>query len=603
MDEQQRNLFIAIALSLVILFVFQFFLTPRPQQPAQQQAQQQVQQAPSPAAPGAPAPSTQAPGTPSPARQAPQPQQAPSRAAPGMTGLPPVNYAPRAEVLAESPRIRVTNAQVSGSIDLIGARLDDLTLVNYRETVDPKSPQIVLLAPDGSERPYFVELGWVASDPKIKVPGPETKWTGGGELSPDHPVDLTWDNGEGLVFKSRIAIDADYMFNMTETVENHGAAPVTLLPYGLVQRIGEVEVSSTYLLHEGPIGVFNNTLQDGIKYDTLKSGEQDFTTTGGWMGFTDKYWLVALIPDQSEAVTARMRHFDRDQTDAYQVDYTGAAHVVAPGESVSDASRVFAGAKEVALLDRYEAQGGVPRFDRAIDFGWFYWITKPIFLALDFFYHLIGNFGLAIMLLTVLIKLLFFPLANKSYRAMSKMKQLQPEMQKLRERFGDDKQRLNQEMMATYKRVGANPMAGCLPIIIQIPVFFSLYKVLYVTIEMRHAPFYGWIHDLSAPDPTTFVNLFGLLPFVPPDISFLHIGAWPLIMGCTMYLQQKLNPQPPDPVQAKMFMILPVVFTFMLAPFAAGLVIYWSWNNLLSIAQQWVIMRSAGATAATAKKT
>ena len=249
----------------------------------------------------------------------------------------------------------------------------------------------------------------------------------------------------------------------------------------------------------------------------------------------------------------------------------------------------------MALLDHYEATVGVPRFDRAIDFGWFYFLTKPIFLTLDFFYHLIGNFGLAIMLLTVLIKLLFFPLANKSYRAMSKMKLLQPEMAKLRERFGDDKQRLNQEMMALYKRVGANPMAGCLPIVIQIPVFFSLYKVLYVTIEMRHAPFYGWIHDLSAPDPTSFVNLFGLLPFAPPDISFLHIGAWPLIMGCTMFLQQKLNPQPPDPMQAKMFMILPVVFTFMLAPFAAGLVIYWSWNNLLSIAQQWVIMRSAGA--------
>ena len=454
----------------------------------------------------------------------------------------------------------------------------------------------MLLAPDGSEHPYFVELGWVASDPKVKVPGPGTKWTsGGGELTPDHPVELRWDNGEGLTFVNRIAVDPEYMFSVTETVENHGAAPVTLHPYGLVQRVGEVEVSSTYLLHEGPIGVFNGTLQDGIKYDTLKSGEKDFTTAGGWMGFTDKYWLVALIPDQKESVEAKMRHFERDKTDAYQVDYTGAEHVVAPGASATDTSRVFAGAKEVALLDSYEANAGVPRFDRAIDFGWFYFLTKPIFLTLDFFYHLIGNFGLAIMLLTVLIKALFFPLANKSYRAMSKMKLLQPEMAKLRERFGDDKQRLNQEMMALYKRVGANPMAGCLPIVIQIPVFFSLYKTLYVTIEMRHAPFYGWIHDLSAPDPTTFVNLFGLLPFTPPDISFLHIGAWPLIMGCTMFLQQKLNPQPPDPMQAKMFMILPVVFTVMLAPFAAGLVIYWSWNNLLSIAQQWVIMRRTGA--------
>ncbi len=595
MDQQQRNLFIAIALSLVILFVFQFFLAPHPTQQPQQQAQQQVP------APGAPVPA-QGAQAPAPGQQAPAPQpsaqQAPSRAAPGMTGTPPASFAPRAEVLAQSPRITVANPRLAGSIDLTGARLDDLTLVKYHETVDPKSPEIVLLAPDGSEEPYFVELGWVASDAKTKVPAPDTKWTGGGgELTPDHPVELTWDNGEGLTFVNRVAVDPDYMFTMTETVENHSTAPVTLHPYGLVQRVGEVENSSTYLLHEGPIGVFNGTLQDGIKYDTLKSGEQDFATTGGWMGFTDKYWLVALIPDQKEAVAAKMRHFERERTDAYQVDYTGSEDVVPPGGSATDASRVFAGAKEVALLDRYESQGGVPRFDRAIDFGWFYFLTKPIFLTLDFFYTLIGNFGLAIMLLTVLIKALFFPLANKSYRAMSKMKLLQPEMAKLRERFGDDKQRLNQEMMALYKRVGANPMAGCLPIVIQIPVFFSLYKVLYVTIEMRHAPFYGWIHDLSAPDPTTFVNLFGLLPFVPPDISFLHIGAWPLIMGCTMFLQQKLNPQPPDPMQAKMFMILPVVFTVMLAPFAAGLVIYWSWNNLLSIAQQWVIMRSAGAAA------
>jgi YidC/Oxa1 family membrane protein insertase len=581
MDEQQRNLFIAIALSLAILFGFQYFLAPHPKpaQPAQQQ-QQQAQQQPAPEAPGAPA----APAEP-----------APSRAAPGLTGAPPASAEPRETVLAAQPRATITTPRLNGSVDLKGARIDDLTLSQYHETVDPKSPEIVLLAPDGSEHPYFVELGWVASDPSVKVPTPATKWTSsGGDLTPNHPIDLTWDNGSGLAFSERISIDDEYMFSIAASVANHGAAPVTLYPYGLVQRVGEVENSTTYLLHEGPVGVFNNTLQDGIKYDTLKSGEKDFSTTGGWMGFTDKYWLVALIPDQQEPVTAKMRHFEREKTDAYQVDYRGAQHVVAPGQTVSDSSRVFAGAKEVALLDRYAATG-IPRFDRAIDFGWFYWITKPIFLTLGFFYHLIGNFGLAIMLLTVLIKAVFFPLANKSYRAMSKMKLLQPEMKVLRERFGDDKQRLNQEMMALYKRVGANPMAGCLPIVIQIPVFFSLYKVLYVTIEMRHAPFYGWIRDLSAPDPTSFVNLFGLLPFTPPDISYLHIGAWPLIMGCTMFLQQKLNPQPPDPIQAKMFMILPVVFTVMLAPFPAGLVIYWSWNNLLSIAQQWVIMRSAKA--------
>jgi YidC/Oxa1 family membrane protein insertase len=577
MDEQQRNLFIAIALSLAILFAFQFWFSPHPQQSAQPPAQQQAQQAQQPAKANAPA------------------AKAPS--APGLEGAAPAGAAPREKVLAEAPRARIATPRLNGSIDLVGARLDDLTLVSYRETTNPGSPEIVLLAPDGSENPYFVQLGWVSNDPKVKLPNAETRWTSdGGALAPDHPLELAWDNGEGLIFKRRIAVDAEYMFTVTQTVENHGTAPVTLLPYGYVARKGAVPVSSTYLLHEGPIGVFNGRLEDGIKYDELKSGEHNFTTTGGWLGFTDKYWLVALIPDQREAATARFRYSASGKTNVYQADYTGAPHTVAPGATASDDTRVFAGAKELKVLDAYEAKT-VPLFERAIDFGWFYWITRPIFLTLDFFYQIIGNFGLAIMLLTVLIKLVFFPLANKSYRAMSKMKQLQPEMQKLRERFGDDKQRLNQEMMALYKRVGANPMAGCLPIAIQIPVFFSLYKVLYVTIEMRHAPFFGWIHDLSAPDPTTFVNLFGLVPFTPPEVGilhFLHIGAWPLIMGVTMFLQQKLNPQPADPMQAKMFMILPVVFTFMLAPFAAGLVIYWSWNNLLSIAQQWVIMRGAG---------
>jgi YidC/Oxa1 family membrane protein insertase len=570
MDQQQRNLVIAVGLSILILLAFQFFFAPppKPPQPAQTASQ------PAPAA-------TQGTATP---------------AAPGTAEATAAAAASRTEVLTESPRAKISSPRLNGSVDLRGARIDDLTLVKYRETTDPDSPEIVLLAPDGTEHPYFVQLGWVASEGKVKLPDPKTVWkSAGGELTPDHPLQLTWDNGEGLIFTRTYALDREYMFEVTQSVTNHGTAAVTLFPYGLVSRAGEVPVSSTYLLHEGPVGVFNGTLQDGISYKDLVSGERDFTSTGGWMGFTDKYWLVALIPDQKEPAKARLRHSLRDKADLYQVDYTGEAHDLAPGATIEDSSRVFAGAKEVALLDRYESQAGVPRFDRAIDFGWFYFLTKPIFLTLDFFYALIGNFGIGILLLTVIIKAIFFPLANKSYRAMSKMKLLQPEVAKLREKFGDDKQKLNAEMMALYKRVGANPMAGCLPIVIQIPVFFSLYKVLYVTIEMRHAPFYGWIHDLSAPDPTSFVNLFGLLPFAVPHVSFLEIGAWPLIMGVTMFLQQKLNPQPPDPIQAKMFMILPVVFTFMLSQFAAGLVIYWSWNNLLSIAQQWVIMRRAAA--------
>ncbi len=579
---EQRNLVIAIAISIAILVGFQYFserLYPPPPPPSQ-------------AAKTAPT-TTKAPVAGAPA------------AAPTASGAP--KAASRAELLAETPRVAIDTPRLKGSINLVGGRIDDLTLRTYHETVDPKSPEIVLLAPDGSEHPYFIQFGWLAEDARVKVPGPDTRWSAsGGTLTPDHPVDLTWDNGAGLKFTRHIAIDPEYMFTITDRVTNSGSAPVKLSPYVVDVRKGEIEVSHTYLLHEGPIGVTDGKLHDGscvpllgcdpFNYDEMKKHDHErFASKGGWFGFTDKYWLTALVPPQDAQVTAELQYGKADNVDIYQADYIGAAQEVAPGATVSEESRAFAGAKEVALLDQYETHYGVPNFDRAIDFGWFYWITKPIFLTLDFFYKLLGNFGLAILLLTVLIKLIFFPLANKSYRAMSKMKKLQPEMQKLREKYGDDKQKLNQETMALYKRVGANPMAGCLPIIIQIPVFFSLYKVLYVTIEMRHAPFYGWIHDLSAPDPTTFVNLFGLLPFPAPDISFLHIGAWPLIMGLTMYLQQKLNPQPPDPVQAKMFMILPVVFTFMLAQFAAGLVIYWSWNNLLSIAQQWVIMRRTGA--------
>ena len=570
--DQQKNLIIAITLSIVILLGFQYFFARHPEQ-------------------AAPPPATQT--------TAPAAQSAAPAAAPGAAGnlTPAVTAVPREQVLSKAPRVAIDTPRLHGSINLRGGRIDDLTLVNYRETTDPDSPEIVLLAPDSSEHAYFLQFGWVPSDPTAKVPGPDTIWTsGGGELTPDHPVELSWDNGEGLHFIRRYAIDGNYMFTLTQRVTNDGTAKVGLYPYALISRAGEVPVSSTYLLHEGPIGVIDSTLKE-IKYSSLKGAPPvEADTTGGWLGITDKYWLTALIPDQKAAVKTRFTHAERDKTDVYQVDDRGSEHTIEPGSSATIEDRFFAGAKEVALLDRYETEYHIPRFDRAIDFGWFYFLTKPIFLTLDFFYKLIGNFGLAILLLTVIIKALFFPLANKSYKAMSKMKQLQPEMQKLRERFGEDKARLNQEMMALYKRVGANPMAGCLPIVIQIPVFFSLYKVLYVTIEMRQAPFYGWIHDLSAPDPTSFVNLFGLLPFVPPDISFLHIGAWPLIMGCTMFLQQKLNPAPPDPMQAKMFMILPVVFTFMLAQFAAGLVIYWSWNNLLSIAQQWLIMRRANTT-------
>ena len=584
---EQRNLLIAIVLSVGILIAFQFgFERLRPPQP--------------PGPPGGTpvtAPATSGPATGS----APPAPAAGTNSGTNAPGAAPAHAAEtRDAALTEQPRVKIDTPRLHGSIDLLGARLDDLTLANYHETVDPNSPEVVLLSPPGTQDPYLAEFGWVAAGPDAKVPGPQTRWTEtGGQLTPTNPVTLTWDNGQGLLFTRTIGVDSNYMFTVRDAVRNNGTDPVKLLPYGLISRTGTPHVAGYYILHEGLIGYLGGSLQE-VKYSSLNPGIPiDYTSNGGWLGFTDKYWLTSLIPPQSEAVKARFTHTVDAGVDRYQTDYLGPEVTVAPDGTAESSARFFAGAKEVNLLDAYK-DSGIPLFDRAIDFGWFYFLTKPIFLILQFFYEIIGNFGLAILLLTLCVKLLFFPLANKSYNAMSKMKLLQPEIQKLRERFPDDKARQQQEMMALYKRVGANPLAGCLPIVIQIPVFFALYKVLFVTIEMRHAPFFGWIHDLSAPDPTSFANLFGLLPFTPPVNlpivgSILMIGAWPLVMGLTMFLQQKLNPQPVDPVQARMFMLLPIVFTFMLAGFPAGLVIYWAWNNLLSIGQQWAIMRRAGA--------
>jgi YidC/Oxa1 family membrane protein insertase len=579
---EQRNLLIAIVLSVGILIAFQFaFDRMRPPQPPAPQGGTAVT-----------TPATQG----SPTQPSAPPASATSAGTPGASvpGAAPVHAVETREAaLAEQPRVKIDTPRLHGSIDLVGARLDDLTLANYHETVDPKSPEVVLLTPPGTRDPYLAEFGWVAASPDVKVPGPQTRWTAsGGPLTPTNPVTLTWDNGQGLLFTRTISVDSNYMFTVRDVVRNNGSNPVKLLPYGLISRTGTPNVAGYYILHEGLIGYLGGSLQE-VKYSSLSPGTPvDHASSGGWLGFTDKYWLTSLIPPQNEAVKARFIHTLDGGIDRYQADYLGPEVTVAPDGTAGSSARFFAGAKEVNLLDAYK-DSGIPLFDRAIDFGWFYFLTKPIFLILQFFYEILGNFGLAILLLTLCVKLLFFPLANKSYNAISKMKLLQPEIQKLRERFPDDKARQQQEMMALYKRVGANPLAGCLPIVIQIPVFFALYKVLFVTIEMRHAPFFGWIHDLSAPDPTSFVNLFGLIPLTPP--ALLMIGAWPLIMGLTMFLQQKLNPQPVDPVQARMFMLLPIVFTYMLAAFPAGLVIYWAWNNLLSIGQQWAIMHRAGA--------
>ncbi len=566
----QRNLILAIALSIAILLGFQYFYEgPRVQQQAAQQAAQTEQQVVPGAGPGATVPGAAAPET----------------------------VKDRAALLAEQTaagtRVKIDSPALHGSINLVGARIDDLTLADYRTTPDPNSPEIALLAPAGTLSAYYAEFGWVPEDKSQPVPGNDTKWTASEQvLTPEKPLTLTWDNGKGLVFERTIAVDKNYMFTVTQKVRNNGSTPVRLLPYSLVRRAGTPYTEGFYILHEGPLGVFNGKLNEH-KYDDLKkAGTISVPTTGGWIGITDKYWLVSLVPEQKEEVTARFVYSAPGNADRYQVDMLGKAVEVAPGATVEQTTRLFAGAKQVRLLDEYSDNLGISNFDLAIDFGWFYFLTKPFFYALDMLGRLFGNFGVAILVFTVIVKAAFFPLANKSYHAMAKMKKLQPKMQEMRERFGDDKVRMNQELMALYKREKVSPVSGCLPILIQIPVFFALYKVLFVTIEMRHAPFFGWIHDLSAPDPTTIFNLFGLIPWQPPHL--LMLGLWPIIMGITMYLQQKLNPAPPDPVQQKVFQFLPVVFTFMLASFPAGLVIYWAWNNTLSILQQWLIMRQDG---------
>ncbi len=577
-----KNLILAVALSVGVLFLYEYFFVPEQQAPipAEQNEFGAPPQLSAPATSGAPA------------------AQAPQSSAPAAPAAPTISSPPAASrdaVIKGAERVRIASDRLHGSISLKGGRFDDLSFADYRETIDPDSPEIVLLSPHGTDNAYFAEFGWVATG-GVAVPTPDSQWTADREtLVPGRPVTLSWSNGQGLTFKRMVSLDDDFMFTVTQTVENAGSAPVTLHPYGLVSRHGTPEVTGYMILHEGLLGVLEDTLVE-VDYDEIQdSGTMKQNTTGGWLGITDKYWLTALIPDQKAAVATRFVHLRDGGADKYQTDYMGGAVQAPAGGAVTVENRLFAGAKEVRVLDGYAETLGVDRFDLAIDFGWFYFLTKPLFYGLLMINAHLGNLGLAILALTVLIKLLFFPLANKSYRAMSKMKKLQPEMKKLQERFGDDKVRMNQELMALYKREKANPASGCLPILVQIPVFFALYKVLFVTIEMRHAPFYGWIHDLSAPDPTTIFNLFGLIPWTPPD--FLMLGIWPLIMGASMFLQQKLNPQPADPVQAKIFLFMPILFTVLLAQFPAGLVIYWAWNNTLSIAQQWVIMKRMGVSA------
>jgi YidC/Oxa1 family membrane protein insertase len=594
-----RNTILAVILSGLVLIAWQYFYNVPQMEKQRAQSQTQAELV-KPAPQGTPG------GTP------PQPGSAPSASAPANNQ--PASAAPvvsREAAIAATPRIKIDTPRVIGSISLKGARIDDVSLVQFRETVDPNSPPIILYSPSNTANPYYAEFGWVpAGGSTARIPDQNTIWQqeGAGNLSPGNPVTLKYDNGEGLTFRRTIAIDDRYLFTMKDEVSNVGSAPVTLYPFALISRHGTPQVSGYYILHEGLIGYLGEQGLQEYGYKKIEEAKSvSFNITNGWLGMTDKYWASALLPDTTARLQARFSSNLVGTNRTYQTDYLQDPQTIAIGGSGSANARLFAGAKEASVvginfpfagLGGYNKQLGLNHFDLLIDWGWFYFITKPMFLALDWFYHLVGNFGVAILLVTVLVKLLFFPLANKSYASMAKMKSVQPQLAALKERYPDDRQKQQQEMMEIYKKEKINPIAGCLPVALQIPVFFSLYKVLFVTIEMRHAPFYGWIKDLSAPDPTNLFNLFGLLHFDPTTLPvfghYLALGVWPIIMGITMWFQMKLNPTPPDPTQQMIFAWMPLIFTFMLAGFPAGLVIYWAWNNLLSVLQQSFIMRKNG---------
>lgn len=594
---ENRNFLLAMVLSIAVLIGWQFFIAqPQIDRARQEAAESQPVQPPAgtevaTSVPGpvpTPAPGDVPPVTASPITQTPET----AIAEPGMT---------REAALAQSPRIPIATSRLSGSINLQSGRIDDLRINDFRETIDPSSPTIVLLSPTSGPGGYFAEFGWIGTNADIDLPNQNTVWTtrDGAQLTESSPVTLTYDNGAGLVFEREIAIDDGYMFTISDTVKNGTIEPVDLIPYGRVTRLGQPAVQGWIILHEGLIGVLGDEGLEEIGYSEgwFTDGfgdEKQFNyqnVNQGWLGITDKYWATALIPENGRNFSARFAEFEQPNL-LYQADFQSEAINIPAKGNAEVSTRLFAGAKQVALLDEYEERLDIFNFQLMIDWGWFYFITKPLFLLIDWFFIFLGNFGLAILAVTVLIKLVFFPLANKSYKSMSMMKKVQPQMMEIRERFKDDRVKQQQAMMELYKTEKINPVAGCWPMLIQVPVFFALYKVLFVTIEMRHAPFFGWVKDLAAPDPTSIFNLFGLIPWDPP--IFMMVGVWPLIMGFTMFIQMKLNPAPTDPTQQMIFTWMPVVFTFMLATFPAGLVIYWAWNNLLSVIQQYVIMRRQG---------
>ncbi|MGM4894177.1 membrane protein insertase YidC [Tardiphaga sp. 839_C3_N1_4] len=596
-----RNTIIAVILSGLVLIGWQYFYNIPQMEKQRAQTATQTQLANPTAQPNA------TPGSTTPTANSTAAGGAPTNVAPANAPI-----VSRDSAIAASQRVKIDTPRISGSIALKGARLDDISLTKFRDTVDPKSPAIVLFSPSGTAAPYYAEFGWVAAaGANTKIPDQNTQWQqeGSNALTPTTPVVLKYNNGDGLTFTRTISIDDRYLFSVKDDVSNIGNAPVTLYPFALISRHGTPHVEGYYILHEGLVGYLGDQGLQEYGYKKIDEAKAvNFKVTNAWLGITDKYWASALLPDTNAQLQARFSSNLTGTQRTYQTDYLQDAQTIAIGGTGTANARLFAGAKEAATvginfplavgLGGYNQALGLNHFDLLIDWGWFYFITKPMFLALDWFFHLFGNFGIAILLVTVLVKIIFFPLASKSYASMAKMKAVQPQLAALKERFPDDKMKQQQEMMEIYKKEKINPIAGCLPVMLQIPVFFSLYKVLFVTIEMRHAPFFGWIKDLSAHDPTNLFNLFGLIPFDPTTIPvfghYLALGIWPIIMGITMWFQMKLNPTPPDPTQKMIFDWMPLIFTFMLAGFPAGLVIYWAWNNTLSVLQQAYIMNRNG---------
>lgn len=596
--ESQKNLMLAIGLSVAILLLWQVFYGMPKMKEEQERNRRQAelqrteQQATAKGGTSGAAGTMTAPGQNA-------PRSAPSASLDGRGVV-----LKRADALATSARVQIDTRSLRGSVNLKGGRIDDLVLPKYRETVDPASPPVELLSPGDTALPFFAETGWTAAPGStLKVPDRDTVWSiePGAKLTRSTPVRLTWDNGAGVTFRRTIGIDDNYMFTLTDEVVNQSGASIKVFPFGRLFRENVPKIEGL-VQHEGLISVVGKEALSEISYSKAQvptSQQLVENAVGGWLGFTDKYWAYVFIPDQTRPFTARMWSPSKKSPtthDTFQADYIHDGVAVEAGQSHSVTTHLFAGAKEVRVVEEYQRQLSIPKFDLVIDWGWFYFITKPLYWLLTTLYGLLGNFGLAILSITVVMKAIFFWPTQKSMESMAKMKKLQPEMEKIKARYPDDRGKQQQELMSLYTKEKINPLMGCLPMLIQAPVFFALYKVIFIAIDMRHAPFFGWIKDLSAADPTSFSNLFGLLPFpaLEPYLIGHTLGAWAIIMGLTMWVQMQLNPQQPDPTQQAVFNWMPVLFTFMMGGFASGLVIYWAWSNVLGIAQQYFIMKRMG---------